>query len=134
MKHTSQIIGGIIMTNREFKELLANIDQEELVELNNGLTLIVSRTDMPVWVTLSINYKDSVTQRTRIRKAVYRKVKRFCANSHMKWCCSMEWDNHFIRIIVESNRDWNRLVNLFQFLNGRRLAKTVRNNNPYCVK
>ena len=123
------------MTNNEFKNLVINNNgQDEYILLNNGLTLVVSLTEKkPIWVTLSLYFNDSVAQVTHVRKSAYRKVMRFCRQNHIKASASFEWDNHFIRMIIHSKKDWNRLGNLFQFLNGKKLAKTVRNNNPYCV-
>lgn len=126
------------MTNNEFKDLIKNHRKDEdTIALNNGMMLLLKHSanngirNIRISLDLAGSFK-----LPNVSKSVYRKVYRFCMHKHIDACLIQRpWDSRYrsIEITIHSYKDYNRVTDLFQFLNGKKLAKTAKNNNPYMV-
>lgn len=124
------------MTNNEFKDLVKNRKDAEIT-LNNEIVLSLKHLDRkPKTIKLSLDLNDSF-ELLYIRKAVYRKIYRFCIQRCIRAYVNISsWNSQdtYLIITIHSYKDYNRCADLFQYLNGKKLVKTARNNNSYLIE
>ena len=125
-----------VMNIKEFKEMIRKCNEYETVYLKNGMIALVKIFSIdsnckPNKISLYLDLDNSFRYCLNVRKAVYRKISKFCTKHSMQNFINNDYDGIVIKL--HSKKDLNRLFDLFQFLNGRKLLKSAMNNNMYMI-